>query len=541
MDGIQYFTNRLQCFVQGKMEAMVTVKKVCGYARILYERGLLELEDALVNEKDPFLKKGLLQVVACESPDTILRWMSSRIQAEKSTSHRFLEMAVIIEGIEGMLAGLRSTQIASMLEGWFGISFISTYREQMDLLFASWSREEVLVPFFARLESLDDEDLKRLCRYSDAHTMLASLMDSKCSQLQERVLLLLRVEDPWRKKQVEFQEAVGIYKPHKGEPYKPWKEIQKELEAGISEEEIRTAQTKVLNTARTLGAQNRLKAIPYQEKTTIFDEYRLWGEELMDQDYIDMAYYTQRLQCSQEDKMACLETVRKLYWYGIKTRMDGFLAVEAELEKETDVFLKKGMMCLVDYMNKRLTRKTLTNYLISEDIQGKEFLNKVLVIEGIGMIQEGVNPRFMLELLEGWFGSDFAPTFEQEILKMEEETRQQAIQRTEEDLKDREDKDTSIWIGFDSLRALVDVEIQRLLRDVDTKDLAVSLKGAAQDVAELLLNNLSPKMKETITMETNRLTHLRARDVEDAQKKIIRIAEMLDKAGEIALVRIDIK
>ena len=54
----------------------------------------------------------------------------------------------------------------------------------------------------------------------------------------------------------------------------------------------------------------------------------------------NMEYYTQRLQCSDEEKDACLETVVKLYhlrWY---LRKNGFLAAADLAEKEEDAFFR---------------------------------------------------------------------------------------------------------------------------------------------------------------------------------------------------------
>lgn len=537
MSTIEYFTNRLQCFVQGKMEALNTVKKVCSYAHIAKTLGILALGKSSENESDIFLKTCLTHIVDAIEPSRVVQYIENYTLSTKCTGNRFLEIAIIAEGCEMIQLGFAPRQIASMLEGWFSLGFAKTYRNETNKHLQKYPRLDTLVPFFLHLDMLDDDDLKRLCKYSDPRTTLSSIMDTQCTALRGRIFVLISEEDPWQKKQVDFQEA-GTYKINKNVG-PSWRDLQDELKQ-LSENEIRSAQIRLLDTARTLCIKNRMRAIPYREKSVFDDGFKLWGEEMMDADYIDMEYYTQRLQCTHEEKMACLETVRKLYSYGVHIRVDGFLAVESELEKETDIFLKKGMMCLVDYMNKRLTRKALTNYLVAEDCRGGVFLNKVLVIEGVGMIQDGINPRFMLELLEGWFGNDFVETFDQEIVKIEEAARKKALERAEEDLNDRLDKDSSIWIGFDSLRALVDVEIQRLLRDVDSKDLSVALKGAAQDVTELVLGNVSPKMKEAILLDMDSITKLRARDVEDAQKKIIRVAEMLDKAGEIALVRIDI-
>ena len=48
----------------------------------------------------------------------------------------------------------------------------------------------------------------------------------------------------------------------------------------------------------------------------------------------NVEYYTQRLQCSDEEKDACLETVAKLYRLRYLIRRDGILMAEALAEEE---------------------------------------------------------------------------------------------------------------------------------------------------------------------------------------------------------------
>lgn len=52
----------------------------------------------------------------------------------------------------------------------------------------------------------------------------------------------------------------------------------------------------------------------------------------------NMEYYTQRLQCSDEEKDACLETVAKIFRLRLYIRRSGEVAAQIFAEKETDPF-----------------------------------------------------------------------------------------------------------------------------------------------------------------------------------------------------------
>ncbi len=52
----------------------------------------------------------------------------------------------------------------------------------------------------------------------------------------------------------------------------------------------------------------------------------------------NMGYYTQRLQCRDEEKDACLETVAKLYRLRYLIRREGILMAEELAEDEPDPF-----------------------------------------------------------------------------------------------------------------------------------------------------------------------------------------------------------
>lgn len=90
---------------------------------------------------------------------------------------------------------------------------------------------------------------------------------------------------------------------------------------------------------------------------------------------------------------------------------------------------------------------------------------------------------------------------------------------------------------FEDIAILDSMTIQRFIREVDTKDLAVALKSANEEVKQLILQNMSSRMRESVEQDIQYLHNIRMRDVEEAQQKIVGIIRQLEEAGEIVIAR----
>ena len=86
---------------------------------------------------------------------------------------------------------------------------------------------------------------------------------------------------------------------------------------------------------------------------------------------------------------------------------------------------------------------------------------------------------------------------------------------------------------FEDIVILDPMSIQRFLREIDTKEMSIALKGANKDVSDLIFENMSERMGETVKSEMEFLHNVRVRDVEEAQQKIVAIIRRLEEEGEI--------
>jgi flagellar motor switch protein FliG len=90
---------------------------------------------------------------------------------------------------------------------------------------------------------------------------------------------------------------------------------------------------------------------------------------------------------------------------------------------------------------------------------------------------------------------------------------------------------------FEDIITLDNVSIQRFIREIDNNDLAISLKGATQEVADIIFSNMSKRLAEMIKEDMEFMGPVRLKDVEEAQQKIVNIIRKLEESGEIVISR----
>ncbi|WP_090038469.1 flagellar motor switch protein FliG [Clostridium frigidicarnis] len=90
---------------------------------------------------------------------------------------------------------------------------------------------------------------------------------------------------------------------------------------------------------------------------------------------------------------------------------------------------------------------------------------------------------------------------------------------------------------FEDIVTLDSMSIQRVLREIDPKDLALALKGCSEEVANTIFKNQSKRGAAALKEDMEFLGPVRLVDVEKAQQKIVGVIRRLEDAGEIVLSR----
>jgi len=90
---------------------------------------------------------------------------------------------------------------------------------------------------------------------------------------------------------------------------------------------------------------------------------------------------------------------------------------------------------------------------------------------------------------------------------------------------------------FEDILQLDNRAIQRFLREVDHSQLALALKGATEEVQNVIYSNMSKRLAEMIKEDIEYMGPVRLKDVEEAQQKIVNVIRKLEDAGEIIISR----
>lgn len=97
------------------------------------------------------------------------------------------------------------------------------------------------------------------------------------------------------------------------------------------------------------------------------------------------------------------------------------------------------------------------------------------------------------------------------------------------------DEVRKLMFMFDNLSQLDDRSLQRVLRDVDARDLSLALRNASDELRERIFRNLSSRAADMLREDMSVSGRVRMKQVEEAQTRIVAIARRLDEAGEIVI------
>jgi flagellar motor switch protein FliG len=88
---------------------------------------------------------------------------------------------------------------------------------------------------------------------------------------------------------------------------------------------------------------------------------------------------------------------------------------------------------------------------------------------------------------------------------------------------------------FEDLLYVDDRGIQRVLREVDKRELALALKVVDDKLKEKVLRNMSERAQELLKEELQYMGPVRLKEVEGAQTRIVEVVKQLEDQGEIVI------
>jgi flagellar motor switch protein FliG len=93
----------------------------------------------------------------------------------------------------------------------------------------------------------------------------------------------------------------------------------------------------------------------------------------------------------------------------------------------------------------------------------------------------------------------------------------------------------NLMFVFEDLKLLDGKALQRLLREIDGKELALALKAASEELKQHIFGNMSERAASALKEELEFMGPVKVRDVEAAHTRIIEVMRSLEEQGEILI------
>lgn len=90
---------------------------------------------------------------------------------------------------------------------------------------------------------------------------------------------------------------------------------------------------------------------------------------------------------------------------------------------------------------------------------------------------------------------------------------------------------------FEDIIKLDDRSLQRVLREVEMKELSLALKGATEELRSKFFKNMSKRASEMLKEDMDYMGPVRVKDVEESQQKVVNVIRALEDVGEIVISR----
>ncbi len=112
---------------------------------------------------------------------------------------------------------------------------------------------------------------------------------------------------------------------------------------------------------------------------------------------------------------------------------------------------------------------------------------------------------------------------------------EQIIDEIEENDPDLADEIKQMMFVFEDVVLVDDKGLQKVLRSVESQELAIALKASSEDVKKKIFKNMSERAAEILKEEMEVSGAVRMKDVTDAQQKITRIIQEMERKGELII------
>jgi flagellar motor switch protein FliG len=152
-------------------------------------------------------------------------------------------------------------------------------------------------------------------------------------------------------------------------------------------------------------------------------------------------------------------------------------------------------------------------------------------------VEKILERKFSAIVTQDYFNAGGVKSLVEVLNRADRSTEKTILESLEEQNPDLAEEIKKLMFVFEDIVLLDDRSMQRVLRELDTKELSLALKAANEDVKSKVFKNVSERMGNMIKDELEYMGPVRLRDIEEVQQKIVAQIRKLEEMGEIIISR----
>lgn len=256
--------------------------------------------------------------------------------------------------------------------------------------------------------------------------------------------------------------------------------------------------------------------------------------------YLDTILDTVRIDAITKLKKAAnkqtivLDAAKDIMKLADLARKEGLLALENVLETITSDLLKQLILLVVDGTFPDLIIEIATNIYWTKAPDGEEAMVDYIYIRGMIGIQNGENLRTLDKILKSLMPFELCQKYQAQMEVLHQKEVVEKLFNIHPSFQDSETLE-SIHNLKKIVYSLPNRGIQRLLRELDNKDLAICIYVLQQDVRKKLLDNLSVGLAQSIMEDVSLCVSISEKNVSLSVLKVLDTINFLLETGEIAV------
>jgi len=153
----------------------------------------------------------------------------------------------------------------------------------------------------------------------------------------------------------------------------------------------------------------------------------------------------------------------------------------------------------------------------------------------IAEVEQGLESRMDSLMNQSYENAGGVPSVAEILNVTDRTTERSLLENLSQEDPDLVEEIRRLMFVFDDIAGLSDKDIQSVLKNVESAQWAMALKGAKEELKQKILGNMSKRAADMLLEEMEYLGPVRLSDVESMQQQIVDVIRRLEDAGEITV------